>query len=41
MSYLFIKKNQFQREKLVLFSEKIKNLKNPKKTKKPIFSGFF
>jgi hypothetical protein len=36
MTYLFIK-NLYEREKLVLFSLKIKNLK---KQKKNIFSGF-
>jgi hypothetical protein len=36
MSYLFIK-NQFQREKSVLFSQKLKIQKKPKKN---IFSGF-
>jgi hypothetical protein len=36
MSYLFIK-NQFQTEKFVLFSSKIKNFKKPKKN---FFSGF-
>ncbi len=35
---LFVHKNQFQREKFVLFSLKIKNLKNPKKT---FLVGFF
>jgi hypothetical protein len=41
MSYLFIK-NLFQREKFVLFSKKIKNLKKPKKTFLVSFlSGFF
>jgi hypothetical protein len=36
-AYLFLK-NQFEREKFVLFSQKIKNLK---KTQKAHFSGFF
>jgi hypothetical protein len=40
MSYLFII-NLYQREKFVLFSEKIKNKKKPKKTKKTHFCGFF
>jgi hypothetical protein len=41
MTYLFIK-NQFEREKFVLFSYKIKNFKKTKKPKKTnIFSGFF
>ncbi len=40
MSYLFIK-NLFQREKFVLLrKKKCKILKNPKKQKKNIFSGF-
>ncbi len=39
MSYLFIK-NLFQREKLVLFSKKIKNFKKTKKPKINIFGGF-
>ncbi len=36
--YLFVHKNQIEREKFVLFSKKIKNFKKPKK---PNFSGFF
>jgi hypothetical protein len=37
---LFIK-NLFQREQFVLFSYIIKNLKNPKKNKKPHFDWVF
>ncbi len=36
MTYLFIK-NLYEREKFVLFSLKIKNLKKPKKTQKNPF----
>ncbi len=39
MSYLFIK-NLFQREKFVLFSKKIKNLKKPKKGSLGSFFGW-
>ncbi len=40
MSYLFFK-NLFQKEKLVLFSKKIKNKKNPKTHFSGFFGGFF
>ncbi len=38
---LFVHKNQFEREKFVLFSKKIKNLKKPNKPFLVVFLGGF